>query len=159
MARLPASLQGPSCIPLGLESLGFVEWWMSVHQKGMWGFQILCRDSTAAQLLASELPSHIPTEEKFRLARCWQGRLLWRNLWFSMESRCLIASSVDTDLAHGNHFGVRLEAFSMESVFWSADPRKCFKMHSSTQECSFNSLSSGKILSSGLWRQRASSDA
>lgn len=70
-ARLPASLQGPSCISARLESLGFDVWWMSVHQKGTWGFQILCRDSTGAQVLASELHSHIPTDEKFRLARCW----------------------------------------------------------------------------------------
>ena len=151
-ARLPASLQGPSCISARVESLEFVVWWMSVHWKGTWGFQIVCRDSTGAQVLASELPSHIPTEEKFRLAGCWQDRLLQRNLWFSMESRCLITSSVDTDLALGDHFGGLLEAYSMESVFWSADPQKCFEKPSSMLECSLNSSSSGETLSSGLWR-------
>jgi len=67
-----------------------------------------------------------------------------------MESRCLTAPSVDTDLAPGDRFGVPLEAYSMQSVIWLVDTWKCFKKHSSMLECSFNSSSSGEILSSGL---------
>lgn len=60
-----------------------------------------------------------------------------------MESRCLIASSVNTDLAPGHHFGASAEAYSMESVFWSAEPQKCFGKHTSMLECSLNSLFRG----------------
>lgn len=52
--------------------------------------------------------------------------------------------SADTSLTSGHHFGVPLEAYSMESVFWAADPQKCFKKRSSMLECSLNSSSSGQ---------------
>lgn len=57
---------------------------------------------------------------------------------------------MDPDLAPGNYFAVPLETYSMESVFYPADPRKCFEKHSSMLECSINSVSSGEILSSVL---------
>lgn len=61
------------------------------------------------------------------------------------------ASSMDTDFAPGNYFAVPLETYAMESAFCPADPRKCFEKHSNMLECSLNGVSSGEILSSGLW--------
>lgn len=46
--QLTARLQGLSSTSARFESLGFVVWWMSVPQKGVWGFQISCGDITGA---------------------------------------------------------------------------------------------------------------